>query len=350
MSNREQHGFRGPVKSCVEEATYPSPPNATNQDGTEKPEIRRWSKTEYDLAGHFIERRDRNPDGSEWVVRHAYDASGRLLKFISGMDGGPTTEQVYIYDERGRPLSIINSSAPDNPVMFRYDERGRKTKVQISRPEDYRPNVATAGSPLSAADMPPNLPGGGSAVTIYDEQDRPIEVQVRDSQDELVSRTIGIYDQQGRIAEEEQILDSLEKIIPAEQRARILQESGMSLEQLREQLTNVMGGQKGFHSVAYSYDEHGRIKRTLRRVFNSEQVIETTYNEPGDKATEITREKQIGGHTEPGAVRQPPYSEVRYSYAYDKQNNWVKQIVSYRSTPDCDFQHSSEYRRTLSYH
>ena len=349
MQDREQHGLRGPVKSCVEESTFPSPPSATNQDGTEKPEIRTWNKMEYDPVGHFIERRHRNPDGSEWVVRHAYDVSGRLLKFISGMDGGPTTEQVYIYDERGRLLSVINSSAPDNPVTFRYDERGRKTKVQISRPEDYRPNVASGGSPLEAADRPPNLMGGGSAITIYDEQDRPTEVQVRDSRGELMSRAIRIYDERGRIAEEEQILESPEKIIPAEHVARILQESGRSLEELREELTKVMGGGKGMHSVAYSYDESGRITTTLRRVFSHLATIETSYNERGDKAAEITREKPIG-EQEPGTAGPPPYSEARYSYEYDGHDNWVKQIVSHRCSPNGDFQHSSEYRRTLSYH
>lgn len=349
MSDREQHGLRGPVKSCVEETTFPGPPNATNEDGTDKPEIRTWSKTEYDPAGHLIERRHRNPDGSEWVERHAYDASGRLLKVISGMDGGPTTEQAHVYDERGRPLTIINSSAPDNPITFRYDERGRKTKEQISRPENYRPNMGIGGSPLEAADMPPNLMGGGSALTIYDEQDRPIEVQVRDSHGELMSRAIRIYDQQGRIAEEEQILESPEKILPAEHVARILQESGRSLEELRGELTKVMGGQKGVHSVAYSYDESGRTTKTLRRVFSHLATIETSYNERGDKAAEITREKHVG-EPEPGTAGPPPYSEARFSYEYGGHDNWVRQTVFWRLSPDAEFQSSSKHRRILSYY
>jgi YD repeat-containing protein len=275
-----------------------------------------------------------------------------LLKFTSGKDGGSITETIHSYDAEGRPLSITSSNAPDNPITFRYDERGRKTKLQISRPEDYRPNVAVAGSPFQAADMrAPNLLGGGSATTKYDELDRPIEVQVRDSQEEPISRASRIYDEQGRVAEEQQILASPEAIVPAELRAKILKESGISLEELRAQLTKVMGGQAGPHSEAYSYDEAGRIERKLRRVFNEEETIQTTFNEQGDQAIEITRRKQIGEIEQSAApVRQSEYSEVRYEYEYDDHNNWTRQVVSYRHSLDGEFQFSSERRRTISYY
>jgi hypothetical protein len=168
----------------------------------------------------------------------------------------------------------------------------------------------------------------------------------------VVSRTIRIYDEQGRIAEEQQILDNPETIIPAESRSRILKESGMSLEDLREQLTRLMGGQAGPFSIAYSYDTRGNIKQTLRRIFIREEVIETTYNEQGDKAADITREKQISSQKEESAPIPglPAYSEVRYSYEYDEHNNWVKEIISYRSSPDGTFESSSEHQRTLSYY
>jgi hypothetical protein len=64
--------------------------------------------------------------------------------------------------------------------------------VQVSRPADYRPNTGVAGSPFQVADRAPNLPGGGSATTVYDEHDRPAEVQVRDAQGELMSRAVRI--------------------------------------------------------------------------------------------------------------------------------------------------------------
>ena len=80
--------------------------------------------------------------------------------------------------------------------------------------------------------------------------------------------------------------------------------------------------------------------------------IETTYNEHGDKAGEITRSTEIGSEKEQSASRPglPAYSEVRYSYQYDDHDNWTEEIVSYRSSPGGVFESSSGRRRTLTYY
>jgi YD repeat-containing protein len=171
MSDREQHSLRGPVKTCVEEATYPG---VTAADGTQIPEWKSGYTTEYDVAGRTVTTRRPNSDGSEWVTLYTYDASGHLLKTAWGKEEEATKETVYSYDDQGRLLTITDSRAPDNPVTFRYDEHGGKTKVQVSRPADYRPNTAIAGSPFEVADRAPNLPSGGSSTTVYDAHDRPM--------------------------------------------------------------------------------------------------------------------------------------------------------------------------------
>jgi hypothetical protein len=284
-------------------------------------------------------------------VRYTYDASGHLLKTASGNEGEPTMDNVYSYDDQGRLSGIVSSRTPDNPIVFRYDEHGRKTKVKVFRPADYRPNIATAGSPFEVADMAPNLPGGGTATTVYDEQDRPVEVQVRDAQGEIVNRALRTYDAQGRVADEKQILDNAETMFPSEMRAKIL-EAGVSREEIREQLAKLMGGQPGPYSIAYSYDTQGRVTETRRRIFNEEHMIETTYNEHGDKAAEITRNTETRTETEQSAPRPglPAYSEVRYSYQYDDYGNWTEEIVSHRSSPSGPFEPSSDRRRTLTYY
>jgi len=355
LSVRERAGPpRGPIKTSVEEITYPS---ATAADGTQTPELKSWCTTEYDLEGRIMATRTRNPDGSEWVTRSTYDASGHPLKTAWGKEGEATSETVYSYDDRGRMQSISYGGRPDNPVIFRYDERGRKTKVQVSRPEDYRPNTAVAGSPLEVADMAPNLPGGGSATTVYDEHDRPAEVQVRDAQGELVSRAVRIYDAEGRVAEEKQILDNPEMLFPAEVRAKMLEESGASREELREalrdQFTKLMGGQAEPFSIAYSYDAQGRVRQTRRRIYNQEDMIETTYTKHGDTLAEITRSTRLSSANEQSlpTAGLSTYSEVRHSYEYDDRGNWTEEIVSYRSSPDGVFSNpSSERRRTLTYY
>jgi YD repeat-containing protein len=295
-SDRVRSGLRGPVKICVQETTYPA---VTTSDGKQFPEWTQRIETEYDQEGHLVSTRNRNSDGSVWMVRNTY-ASGKLLKTTRGKEGEPPGVTSYAYDDQGRLTSITDSAAPDNPTTFHYDERGRKTKVQKSRAEDYRPNVGTAGSPMEAADRRPNLPGGGTATTTYDENDRPIEVRIRDAQGTEVSRAVRVYDEQGHITEEKQILDDPLNLIPADARTAILADSGASGADLREQLKKLMGGHEGATSEAYSYDAQDRVKEIRRRFFNRDATIETTYNEHGD-AAQITR--SLPGSNEPELTR-----------------------------------------------
>jgi YD repeat-containing protein len=353
MFDREQRGLRGPVKSCTEESTHAG---VTDTEGKTYPEVHSEYTTEYDMDGHIVGTRSGGSDGSGWVTRYTYDGSGRLLKTSSGVEGQAITETTYSYDHEGRLQNIGDDGRPDSPVTFRYDERGRKSKIEISRPADYRPDTAVAGSPFEVADRAPNLPGGGSAITIYDEHDRAAEVQVRDAKGELVSRAVRIYDGQGHVVEEKQILDNPETMIPADTRAKMLEESGVSPDQLRQelraQLTKLMAGQSGPYSVSYSYDAQGHINHTSRRIFNQEDEIETTYNQHGDMRSEITRSTRVAGEADPSAPApgMPPYSEVSYSYKYDDHENWIEKAISFRSSPDGVFQSSTVIKRTLTYH
>src|SRR5437868_5610552 len=346
MLDREQSGLRGLVRTCVEESTYPPLPAG---DGNEISERKGRYSTDYDSEGRIVQTSRANPDGSEWQTRYQYDSAGHLLKTISGKQGEPPAETVYSYDDKGMLLKITDSDKPDNPARFHYDDQGRKTKVQVSRPEDYRPNVAFAGSPFDIADRAPNIPGGGTATTTYDEHDRPSEVQIRDSKGELLSRALRVYDAQGHITEEKQVLDSPESMIPADMREQILAASGASVEDLREHLTKLMGGEAGPSSSAYSYDSQGRVTLTRRRIFNMEESIETTYNEHGDKQAEVTQAKQIGDKEVegPGLTR---FSEVRYAYKYDDYGDWTEESVSYRSSPSGSFTSGGVRWRTLTYY
>ncbi|HEY6385299.1 MAG TPA: RHS repeat domain-containing protein [Candidatus Acidoferrum sp.] len=353
MSDREQRGLRGPVKSCTEESTHPG---MTDADGKTYPEVHSEYTTEYDADGRILATRSRNSDGSQWVTMYTYDASGRLLKVTSGVEGKAVTRTTYSYDQQGRLQNISDDAKHDSPVVFHYDERGRKTKIEISRSADYRPNTAVAGSPFEVADRAPNLPGGGSTTTIYDEHDRATEVQVRDANGELVNRALRMYDAQGHIIEEKQILDNPETMIPSEARAKMLDESGLSADQLqrelRGQLTKLMAGQSGPYSVSYHYDTHGRVNHTTRRIFNHEEEIATIYNEHGDMESEITRSTRVTTEADPStpAPSLPSYSEVHYSYQYDQRENWTEKAVLYRTSPAGTFQSSTVIKRALAYY
>jgi len=145
-------------------------------------------------------------------------------------------------------------------------------------------------------------------------------------------------------------------MIPSEVRAKMLEESGLPADQLRQelraQLTKLMAGRSEPYSVSYRYDSYGRVNHTSRRIFNHAEEIETTYNEHGDTESEITRGKPLGAKTDPNtpAPSLPPYSEVRYSYQYDQHENWIEKVVLYRSSPDGTFQSSTVIKRTLAYY
>jgi YD repeat-containing protein len=278
------------------------------------PEYHSEYTTEFDIEGRISTISYGSSDGSRWVTNFDYDASGRLLKTTSGIESGAMKETTYLYDSRGRLQNARGETTPNNPITFTYDEQGRKTKIAITRPEDYQPNTAVAGPPFEAADRAPNLPGGGS--------------------------------REGRIVEEQQVLDRPENMFPADVRAKMVEESGVSedelIQELRGQLTKLMSGQSGPHSVSYRYDAQGRLIHTSRRIFNHDDEIDTTYNEQGDVASEVTRSTLPEGS--------PSFSEVRYSYQYDHHGNWTEQETLYRNSPDGEIQSSTIVKRTLTYH
>jgi len=337
-SDREKAELRGPVKSCVQETTYPA---ATGSNGLATTPWIMWSELDYDEQGHTLARLDRNPDGSMWTVRNTYDASGKLIKTTSGKESGPPNATNYAYDDQGRLTSITANGAV--PVTFHYDEQGHKTKVQTSRAEDYRANGATAGAPFEWADMAPNLEGGGTATTKYDENDRPTGVEVRNAQGELISRAMRIYDDRGNVKEDKQILDDPINILPAEMRAKIASEPGQA-EELRAELTKVMGGHEGFSSVGYRYDAQGRVIERDEQAFDQVDRIETTYNDQGDVAGEKTLSTQVGDQEQA-----PQNPEARFTYHYDQHGNWTEKIASQSTSARGAFEPTYSTQRTLTY-
>jgi YD repeat-containing protein len=349
MSDRERNGLRGPVKSCTIENVRPS---TTDAEGKILPEIHWASTTEFDPQGHSVLIRVDNPDGHPWIAHKTYDASGRLLNEESGVEGRPPSETNYAYDSQGRLQSITTGNG--SPISFHYDEHGRKTEIKTFRPEDYRPNVASGGPPFEAMQKLPTLADGGTATTIYDENDRPTEVQVRNASGEIVNRGVRKYDTKGHLVDEQQIWERPEAMFPSNILQQITEQSGRSADDLRqdmrEQLSKLMGGNSNPHAMSYGYDEHGRVIHSSRRFFNIQSEIDTTYNDHGDVESEITRQTTLAGNSEAPATPLPSYYEARYTYQYDQQANWIEQTSSYRNSPDEGFKTTSTMKRTLTYY
>jgi hypothetical protein len=351
--DRAHEGLRGPVKSCKEETTYPALPDVRS-------ELRSESVTEFDPEGRATSTRILQSDGSSWITRYEYSPSGQPLKAVSGVDGKTEKTLSYIYDDQGRLQRIVPDSQGDvpglsQPISFHYDQHGRKTSTVSSTAADYSPNMASGGGPFESLGVPPNLPGGGTATTIYDEHDRPTEVEVRDAKGQLVMHATRTYDSEGRVTAEKQFHDNFAPMIAPEAHEKILEESGLSPEQLatlvQAELPKLMGGHTEAYTISYAYDVHGRVSHTSRRIFNQQDEIDTTYNDHGDVDSEITRSTEIASAdgTPPDAGRSP-YSEVRYTYQYDEHGNWTEKTTAYRLSPDEKFQPPSTIKRTLTYY
>lgn len=345
MSDRAQANLRGPVKSTTESSTYT---DASRKDWS----LRSECTTTYGPDGRLLSSRNRNSDGSHWTISYEYSSSGQLLNTASNSDGQAPAETHYSYDSQHRLEKIISNNKSEPTVLFHYDEHGRKTRTISTIAADYRPNVTVGGSLFEAAGMMPNLPGGGTTTTAYDEHDRPVEVQVRGADGELVASASRTYNDQGHVIDETQRYENFVSQFPPETRQKILDESGLSPEQLQEalkaQLANLLQGRAEMYSISNRYDSVGRLIHVERRIFDSEDQIDTTYNEHGDKESEITRGTEPG--PESADQRQASFSQTRYSYQYDDHGNWTEQTMEVTSSRDAAFHASTVVKRSLTYY
>jgi YD repeat-containing protein len=149
MPDREQQNLRGTLKSCSEEQTIPGWADA---EGKIYSEVHLESTWEYDIAGHLLNMRSRNSDGSQWVRHYDYDLSGRLLKTTSGVERQASTETNYSYDELGRLQEISGGGRTTTQLLFvttSTEEKVRsrslvqRTSVPESQKEDPRLRLQT---------------------------------------------------------------------------------------------------------------------------------------------------------------------------------------------------------------
>jgi YD repeat-containing protein len=356
MSDREQAGLRGPVRTCVERTIF--------SNGTEFS-----STTEYSPDGKTLTSRHGNSDGSEWITTNTYDAEGRLVSTTSGKAGEPGVGKIYTYDDAGRRASVTNNQNSDR-TNFQYDELGHETEILSFDPRTLEQNRNTAfgGSAWQAMLAGAAVPTGGTVAVLYDENDRPLEAQVRDGQGNVVSRIVRTYDAKGRLSEEKRTWENpsatiLDRLSP-ETRSQMNPAEAAAL---AKGMATLFRGRRESGTV-YSYDGQDRIIST--REINSffEKTTTVSYDDQGDKSEERTTFAEnaaipIGvSHSvdaegnltpsEPAAVEPPQFplpetSEARYSYQHDSFGNWTEQTTTGGVGTAAS---STVRRRTLTYY
>lgn len=306
--------------------------------------------------GKIREMRDRNPDGSEWATKYAYRPDGRLVKTVSGkMGAAPSSETTYSYDEAGR---VTEETGDRDHIRYQYDENGRKSVIESYDSKPLPPNTAYAthweGTDLGFAPYP-----GGTLTTSYNEEGVAIGAQLRNAEGKLVAHIVRKFDTKGRIAAEEQVVDSPESMIPEELRSKF------SPQQLSSVGAFLAGGLHN-RTISYAYDDNDHVKERHKSGWAfGEEVTITTYNDHADvelvRTTttmnpEVPREYNL---TENGTMipvgqphdsEPPSTNETQYSYQYDGSGNWIKQTALGRSHPDSPWKHGSIIRRKLTYY
>jgi YD repeat-containing protein len=347
ISDREQARLRGPVKSVVEQRTM------SGING--QPELKSSTTTEYTPDGRILSVLDANSNGYQWLRTSTYSPEGRLNATSWGRPGEPPAgKEVYSYDDKGRLISVANTH-PGASVEFRYDEQGRKTKIQKLEP--VSPGTASSFY-WEGAELSFTVPSGGTVETFYDKDDDPTEAHILDDSGRQVAHIIRSYDSNGRVKDDEQIVDQPSLILPKEFSAHLNPEQAKAVGAwLAIQLAS--------NGVSYSYDKQGRLTEKRVKIGSSmEMVTNISYNEHGDKAEErITNTQNPESGTEYSleengnmapvqtpAPSPPTYSEMHYSYVYDSFGNWTEQDVTSRSGPGEPLKASARTVRTLTYY
>jgi YD repeat-containing protein len=254
--------------------------------------------------------------------------------------GSPVSESNYQYDQKGRIISITGD--PLGTSTFEYDDNGRKTRIVSSPSKPLVPEGTQYIIPMPETEDPYlPMPTNGHLTISYNEQDQPVEWQVSDANGNLTNRLIRTYDENGRLTELRYTIENLQYWLPAEVQQELMAEPG-AVEEILPQLTKLLGEQRNFMRMTYTYDSDGRLIEQHRYIGHSmDETTKITYNDHSDKLEEHTlttgdpnppRDSQSG---EPQSSAPPTQeSGVRYSYQYDTFGNWTEQAISPSTSPN----------------
>jgi len=329
-SDREIAGLRGAVERCTVEARY--------DDGN----WRMIRERTYDPDGRISQIRSTNFDGtnvSTDVKSFTYDGDGHLLRTVSeGQDG--SSDILYYYDSQGRLIGVTGEDSRWT-TSFEYDDRGRKTRIVRSTDSDMGDDPLGVSVDGNGPDLFAVPPGGGWALTPFDESDQPIETRVYGSDGELIRRLLRSYDAKGRVVESGYVVESLESL------REVLRETESGLrsnpEALEAQLARLLGDQNVFARISYVYDDQGRVSEEHTDWGRSDNMItKITYNDHGDTAEEI--------QTRSNRPNSPEEIETRFDYQYDSFGNWTERVISARRTANERSTVSRIDRRTITYY
>ncbi len=279
MLDRAESGLRGRVRTCALEldCVYPDHHRVMHTADT------------FSLAGHLLERRHRNPDGSEWWILCRYDEHGRILE----------REQAnqlvsYKYDPLGRLERVMLRSGLEGERLFESVQYGSDgTRTSSSYPPPLSDTERKTRGVLADSMLHVSL-DAVVVMTVFDASDRLARKVLYNSDNRVIRRVAFRYDERGLLLEEGELIG----------------------ESIREDFRNV-----------YRYDALGRQIEADRRwgdgLGGSRHAFE--YNEHGDVILE-TIEQDTGLLREPSETAPENWTK-RFACQYDDSGNWIQRTT-----------------------
>jgi YD repeat-containing protein len=182
-------------------------------------------------------------------------------------------------------------SSRNQVTRFEYSENGRKTRVATSTLQPSSDGPYGKDSMLLSLEFGEDLyyptPLGGAVKTLYDENDRPTELQVYVAGGRLIERLVRTYDSAGRPVETKAVVEDISAMFPADFAKELLNQPGAE-EELQRQLSELLGPQREFGKITYTYDSEGRVTEKHNNFGPTEIVTKFIYNNQGDKIEERT--------------------------------------------------------------
>jgi hypothetical protein len=296
LSDREKDGFRGRVKTVVDE----------------------YSTTAFDRNGKIV----------EW---HGNTSHGRV-------------ERTYVYDQNERLIRVTGIGG-DHDDEFRYDGRGKTQILHIPPRPDQQSRAFGVSVWFDAIAEGEALTDGGTVETTYNERDEPVEKKLFDDEGTLLFRVVHTRDENGRLSEEKLICENpaisktLRDQLPIDQRAAMLMEIRNKFEELA-QSTGLFGNAER----DYVYNEKGHVAERHMRQGSIREDVTFSYNESGD-ISELTI--QTSGFPHEASVETQSLLKFRRTYEYDSFGNWT----SMTETSDLDGSTATrKHIRELTYH
>jgi hypothetical protein len=282
MTDLEEARLRGRVRICYTERDYVHPDHHWVM----------YTNDTFSPQGHLLERRHRNPEGSQWSIICRYDDNGRILE-KEQVNTEPESRQLfsYLYDPLGRLDRVILHSAHEDERVFesvQYAADGTKTRTLYPAPlDDTKRKTASVGSECML-----HLSIDAVVImTALDASDRPIRQVLYDRDDRVIRRVAFRYDARGLLIEEGEL-------------------TGGSI---RDDFRNV-----------YRYDALERQIEADRRWGDIGGARRTfAYNDHGDIVQEVIEQSTglLGEDFRPQAWTE------RFTYQYDDYENWIERTT-----------------------